>query len=94
MADLAKQVAGLHTKNSKEHIINELRTSYALNKTRESVRPVVREDRDRHSCVQVPVFPQTSYTEEIVAMDADDADPDREEKLKAAKEKVGYVYGF
>ena len=40
------------------------------------------------------MFPQTSYTEEIVAMDADDADPDREEKLKAAKEKVGYVYGF
>ena len=72
--------------------------SYALhfaNKTRESVRPVVREDRDRDQCVQVPVFPQTSYTEEIVAMDADDADPaDREEKLKAAKEKVGYVDGF
>lgn len=33
-----------------------------------------------------------TLAEESVAMDADDADPDREEKLKAAKEKVSYVY--
>ena len=90
---------GQHSKNRKEHIINAPRTSYA-NKTRESVRPVDRRPwgpwrpwhHIRWSVGSVPVFPWTSYTDEIVAMDAEDADPDREEKLKAAKEKVSYIY--
>ena len=65
--------------------------------SKESVLPVVREVRESCGCGLVSwsacnSIPCTSVIEDDlvkVTMDTEDADPDREEKLKAAKEKVG-----
>ena len=75
--------------------MNLVRRTYA-NKARESVRRSPR--RPSSSSSETWATPVSNLclvhtlAEESVAMDADDADPDREEKLKAAKEKVSYVY--
>ena len=63
--------------------------------SKESVLPVVREVRESCGCGLVSWSAYNSIPSVIeddllkVTMDTEDADPDREEKLKAAKEKVG-----